>query len=240
MYVPKTTTQARLNYFMKEKYLKLRKVIGKYDSSNTFYSASAFTAMLNYFFGTLHANGVRIYFASYGPEGTASVPADYGRLLTLIFAPTDNASLTDIGLYYTIAPGGTFDPVSSQLDRELASSWVLNYQSSKLPILNTTLSDPNGDTKSLHYTKMQLLDLRDEIKCQCASGIKAYFCAIPPEETEYKQRLILHFILTNMLGRDEVDFFIEDRCGWDEREIGGNFDTGNPCPPATCGGFGLP
>ena len=245
MFVGKVISRSRIDHFMKNKYVPLCNTIGKLDACFLFYSAPDFIAMMRHFFNTLSAEGVRIYMASYSGEGHESVPNEYGDRLTLIFAPTRNPDLpAEIGLYYSIPPQGNFDPIKSQLNKGIAKEWVYNYQSKKLLALNATVDDPAiGDTKGIHFTGQQIIELIKEVQCQGATGIKTYFCSVDPEiekNSVLKKRLLLLFVLTIKIGTEETDFNIEDRDGFNERPVAGDFDTGNPCPPAYCQSMDLP
>ena len=235
MHVHKDISRQRIDSFIQIKYKKLRTTLGKYDARFVFYDALAFTNMMNYFFATLRADGLRIYIASYGPKDSDSVPPGYEDLLTLIFAPTtDSRNPRDIGNYYIIFPGMAYQ----QLDNELAIAWVRNYRSIKLPDLNETV-ESGQDTKSIYYDDESITDLVAEMACQEATGIKAYFCSMRDDD-DYKQQLMLDFILTSKIGNDEVEFNVQDRDGWDDRPAGGDLDTGSPCPPDNCFEFPPP
>ena len=236
MYVRKDISAQRINYFVGVKYKKLRTTLGKYDARFVFYDAVAFTNMMNYFFGTLRADGLKIYIASYGPRGSDSVPEGYDDLLTLIFAPTtDSDNPKDLGRYYTIFPGKPYQ----QLDKELAIAWVRNFRTIKLPDLNETV-EGGRDTKSIYYHGESIIDLVAEMACQKASGIKAYFCSMRDDGDDFKQQLMLDFVLTSKVGNDDVEFNVEDRDGWEDRKIPGDLDTGSPCPPDNCAGDSFP
>jgi hypothetical protein len=242
-FIGKAESQARINYFITKKYLPLCKVIGKSESTNTFYSRSAFCSLMDHIFVTLKADGLRIYFASYSAKGGDNVPANYEDLLTLIFAPTVGLDLPkDMGIYYSLFPGQEFDTVKSQLNRDIAKGWVENYRNKKLLVLNTTIDLPatQRDTRAIHYTSNQISDLKEEMKCQKASGIKAYYSAVNNSNHPFYQRLLLTFVLTTRIGADDIEFHIEDQEGFENRPKPGDFDTGNPCPPAYCDGEDLP
>ena len=125
-----------------------------------------------------------------------------------------------------------------QLDKALAIVWVKKYRSIKLPDLNSTV--PTGaDTKSIFYTRELLEDMVAEIKCQGATGIKAFFCTMR-EKDPFAHQLMLDFLLTLRIGNEEVDFNVQDRDGWLDRKAAGDLDTGSPCPPNFCGGELIP
>jgi hypothetical protein len=240
MYIPKSISQARITAFQL-KYSLLSSLIGKLENRYLFYTATDFIAMMRYLFTDPNVNGLRIYIASYSQEGDSRVPANCGELLTVIYASTKKIKgiHKDTGNYFTLAPGGSFDPNQSKLDNIISSEWVSNYQNSKLPILNATVTKSEGDTKSIHYTKEKIVDLIEEMLCQQATGIRAYFCTIA-DASVYQQKLMLEFMLTTKIDDVETEFFIDDREGFSDRPDLGNLDTGNPCPPATCGGAYLP
>ena len=105
MHVDKAISQPRIERFIEDKYKKLRLTLGKYDARYVYYQAKAFISMLEFFFKDPSVTGVRLYFASYGPEGGDTVPKDFGELLTLVFAPTkDEEPFPDTGRYYIIFP----------------------------------------------------------------------------------------------------------------------------------------
>jgi hypothetical protein len=245
MFVGKDISFSRIDHFMKNKYNPLCNTIGKFDACHLFFSSNDFIGMMTHFFDVLSAEGVRVYIATYSGEGEESVPKHHGELLTLIFSPTSNANMPqDIGVYYHIIPNEKFDNTQSQLNKKTANDWVLNYQRKKLLVLNATVNEPAvGDTKSLHFTKKQLKELIAEIECQGATGIKTYFASINPEyepDADFKKRLVLQFVLTMRIGAEETEFSIEDRDGFPQRPQSGEFDTGNPCPPAHCDTSELP
>src|SRR5215831_7542257 len=239
MWNGKAMSRLETDWFIKNKYNLLCNVVGagKFEAVYVHFKASAITAMINYFATELDALKVRIYFGTYGNEEDPSVPAGYGKLLCLIFAPTTTDNL-DMNLYFHIGPGEDFDSSNSGLTRTVASGWVTNYQTSKLPVLNTTVDHSNaGDTKSLLFEMNKLLDLRDEISCQGATGVRAYFAAFTGTDPNYPKQMNIQFILTHKIGDNEVEFFLEDTDGWTGRPGVGDLNTGNPCPPASCGGF---
>jgi hypothetical protein len=245
IFVGKFKGRSRIDHFMHNKYNTLCNTIGKLDTCFLFFTANDFIAMMSHFFGTLKADGVRVYIASYSAEGSESVPQDYGDMLTLVFSATsDPDAPKDMGFYYSIPPKGSFNAVDSQLDKKIANEWVKNYQTKKLRILNATVDDPTvGDTKSIHYAGNQIAELIREIQCQKATGVKAYFSSVNPSDepdSRLAKRLLLAFILTIKIGTEETDFHIEDRDGFGQRPVGGDFDTGNPCPPAYCTTSELP
>jgi hypothetical protein len=251
IFVGKAITRSRIGHFMINKYIPLCNAISKeLDTRFLFFSATDFDKMMSCFFDADEADkvdGLRIYIADYSSEGKPFVPKGHGGKLTLIFSPTKNDEddePRDVGKYYSVPPGKSFDPDECELETVVASDWVFNYEHKKLVILKTTTIDNVDDTKAIHFTKLQIDDLIKEIDCQKATGIKIYFGSVDPDDenddSPHKTKLLLQFVLTERVGSVEKDFHIEDRDGFDERPVSGDFDTGNPCPPAFCNSKDLP
>jgi hypothetical protein len=113
--------------------------------------------------------GIRIYFASSikTDDSTANSyfdEKDEGKM-ALILAPTfddDTIFTRDTGYYYTTNQNGLI----VSLNKTTAQQWVSHYENNKKiksPIQEGNL--PDGDTKSLWYTKMEFLELIEEIGC---------------------------------------------------------------------------
>ena len=146
---------------------------------------------------------------------------------------------------------------SMHVGKAIADKWVKNYQTVKRPALAQT-AGPQGDTKSVWYSVDQLRQLISEADCQGATGVRLYFAAysemptlagegvrIPPGANK---SMTVVFVLTKQVASTGVqeDFFIDDQPGFNQRESAGGregegeFDTGNPSPPAAGDGSFLP
>ena len=219
----------RAKDFIKIKYPLLCDAIGKSDVPSIFYKRSDFENMINFFKGK-GAAYLRVYLASYEEEGTEKVPAGYGRLMTLIFAPVKEDE-KDMGTYYTISPFEPFDPVNSEISETIKENWIKYYTKNKLETkLNGTIdkhadNDYNGkksDTRSLLYPMENILQLIEEMICQKASGIEAFFASYTDKGREgdghFKKRLLVQWELTELIGSRHYVFNIEDRRDWRNRK----------------------
>ena len=146
---------------------------------------------------------------------------------------------------------------SIHIGKTIASKWVQNFQSIKRPVL-AVLSGLLGETKSVWYSVDQLRELIKEADCQGATGIRAYLAAYSETPSIVgealripagaNKKMTIVFVLTKLNPTTGVqqDFFIEDQPDFGQREsIGGeggegDFDTGNPSPPAPGDGELLP
>lgn len=146
---------------------------------------------------------------------------------------------------------------SIHIGKAIASKWVQNFQNIKRPLLTLTAS-LLGETKSIWYSVDQIRELVNEADCQGATGIRAYLAAYSEVPTLLgeilriplgaNKSMTLVFVLTklNPLTGVQQDFFIEDLPDFTLREsLGGeggegDFDTGNPSPPAADDGSMLP
>jgi hypothetical protein len=247
MHVGKEVFDERTNHFLDIKYKELCLITESSDTRYLFYTADSFSRMIKHFKDDPRVGGVRVYFANY-PAGDPSVPPGYENKLTIIFAPTDpplessgELYIRELGKYYHVPPKGTFDPINCLLNRTIASKWIASYQSYKkrhLDIIKPIAK--KGETKSIWYSIAGLTDITEEMACQKATGIKAYFVVCLDNDEAHPNRMMLHFVLTSKIGDEEVDFFLEFTEGWDHRKPAGDLDTGNPCPPATCNGEEMP
>lgn len=138
------------------------------------------------------------------------------------------------------------------IGRAIASQWVHNYQSIKRPVLAATAAS-GGDTRSILYPIASWKGLMDEAICQGATGIRIYFAAysenpVLPGESRLippgaNKNMTVVFALTRTDDSGvERDIFIDEDPNFERRrEITHavnkdllEFDTGTPCPPATC------
>ena len=220
---------------MTNKFAPLVTHLNHHDASSFFYQTVHFRALLDRLMGF---DGVRIYLASYSDEGLPGVPNNSGGLMTLIYAPVNliagTIMYTDSGDYYILNPG----EAPTLISRSLASEWVSNYQSFKLPILTATSGLSPTDTKSILYSKEKIAELYSELDCQEATGIRAFLTSYTDNEIQgigshLLRRLLVQFILTETINGAQKEFYIEERPGWDQRKPSGHadLDTGSPCPP---------
>ena len=146
---------------------------------------------------------------------------------------------------------------SMHVGKAIADKWVKNYRNNKKEALAPT-AGPKGDTNTLWYSVEQMKGLISEAECQGATGIRLYFAAysevptVPGEAVRIpagaNKGLTVVYVLTKQDPATGVqqDFFIEDQAGFDQRESTsgksgeGDFDTGNPSPPAPPPGEELP
>ncbi|MBS1744924.1 MAG: hypothetical protein JST21_02010 [Bacteroidetes bacterium] len=184
--------------------------------------------------GADNTGGMRVYFAS---------KDDDENQITLIYTPVHNKNI-DIEKYYTMDEGGYL----INLDKTTANTWVTQYQTVILPILQG-----NGfiETKSIVYTIDSVSELLDFINAHTIKNLIANFAAYLPanspyiktfnsDDDHYPKQLTLIFTLRgpdinldNSLSNKHVIVILGGASG----------DTGNPCPPPKdkpCPGSSLP
>ncbi len=244
IWVEKGLSRSRREHFMDVKFSGYVRTTNKHDVTYVFYHALIFKGFLNFISAT---DGVRIYLASYPDEGPADlVPPGLGGMMTFIFAPVNQIANTnhfsDQGTYYILNPGAQY----RRIDKDVASAWVRNFQSSKLGIYTVLSNLADSDTKSVLFTKEQLRELFDEMTCQNASGIRLYLSSYLPNDPDARssrhRRTTIQFMFTETVNGSQEDFYIDDRPGFPQRELPPveAMDTGSPCPPDTCFGGSLP
>ncbi|HYF32536.1 MAG TPA: hypothetical protein VD993_15535 [Chitinophagaceae bacterium] len=243
-YVPKFDAERRRAWFIENKYVPLLDYLRKPETLCLSYQAGHFKDL---FEALSTSDGVRIYFAAYSDEGNANVPPGYGNLITLVYAPVTAVAhvdtYVDSGTFYILNPGVPH----TSIPRSLASEWVSNYQSIKLPILTAVSGVHPSDTKSLLFTKKQVESVIIEIGCQMATGVRIYLSSYtddepPSVDPDFRGRLMVQFVLTEPANGSQRDFYIDERPGFSTRPDPGvpALDTGSPCPPAQCAGSTLP
>jgi len=214
------------------------------------YSANDIISMINYFASAaqLGATAIRIYLACYGDVGSPGLPDEgLANQFTFIFAPAtyyQNAdpaqdSAIDIGKYYNIPPGDSFNPKDSNITPQIFQAWTQNWQVlhlPRLPIDHTPINsnDPNGmpnprysETKCIFYKMTDMQDLVTEIYCQNAYGIRISLTSYP-NSGKHPKRLTTQFKLTDSFDRP-LNYDIS--CRQKKDNFHSSFDTGMPCPP---------
>src|ERR1700735_4012827 len=108
MFVSRTYDHAVIGNYLKKKHPVLSKLIGKQETTQLFISKKDIEELISKF-EFLGAKILQMYFASYCATGFAPVDeivfAGYDKMLTIIFAATDNDG-NDLGQYYIVNPNG--------------------------------------------------------------------------------------------------------------------------------------
>jgi hypothetical protein len=258
MFVPREQDHKWIGNYLKKKHLGLSHFIGKPETTSLYYSTADFTDVINRI-RTIDPNGaVKLYFASYCHTGIAEIDTiahnGWMDLMTLIFSATD-AGRNDKGKYFLIKPLGGVVALSPAT----AKTMVLSYRSKKMPFLTTIIKDAGvGDfteTKSFSYPIANFYGdygLIQEMDRQHAAGITAFIGSYGEKDTIGTQKvdvswqMNLIFELVRAIQHEGTTYYyhfdLEDTPGWGDRpdapRPGSRFeggDTGNPCPPATCG-----
>lgn len=214
------------------------------DKPCIFYSATDFSALYKYIsdagsMGTA-VDAVRIYFAVYNANGQPNVPKNYGGKFTFLFAPvklTDPVKVIgkDIGQFYTIPPGGPFNPGTCKIDTVIAQQWIGNWVNGplkNLPAANSSQNQNNDgsftDTKCVLYADANLSEMVREMDCQLAGGINIYLVSYLDADKNFPRRLTTQLTFADSTGADMTTIDISCRKPFKSEDL----DTGNPCPPA--------
>ncbi|HVU95441.1 MAG TPA: hypothetical protein VHE34_09460 [Puia sp.] len=252
IYINDDISRTRKKQFLDNQGMKMVDMLNE-DGPYLYFQANDILALWSYISssdtnGGLGADALRIYFAIYDDNGSPSVPDGYGNKFTFVFAPAlsdGTKTEVDLGIYFSIPPGGSFNPGRSKISAQAASRWVTNWQEWMFRNLPVDEVDGNFDgtrycdTKSMIYTWKFLGQLYREIPCQEAEGVKISLAAYPDEQGgDPAKRLTTQFILTD---GNQNDLPIDITCRPKPFRNPEDFDTGNPCPPATgCSGSSLP
>lgn len=258
MFVPREMDHKWIGNFMKKKHHALSRFIGKTETSSLYFSLSDFTDLIKRISAVNGAEGIKVYFASYCPTDNAEVNAiaDAGHVdqLTLIFAATDSGR-NDLGAYFLLKPDGGI----LTLSKETANTLVKCYQHKKMPLLTAIIKDAGHptfkETKSIWYPLDYFdgpYDFIKELKTHDAAGITAFIGCYGDDETtpggkSLCWQLNMVFVPVKAVNHDgtayHYHFDLENTPGWADRPDAPNprsdfegADTGNPCPPAICGG----
>jgi hypothetical protein len=259
MFVPREDDHKWVGNYLKKKHLALSHFIGKAETTSLYYSTADFVDVINRI-KTIHDDGgVKFYFSDYCHTGVPEVDAiahhGWMDLMTLVFAATD-ASRNDTGDYFLIKPlGGVI-----VLTPATAKKMVLDYQNRKMPFLTTVVKDAGVDnfreTKSFWHPLVNFVGdggIIQEMELQHASGITAFIGCYAKKDTvgdakfDVSWQMNIVFELVKKVQHEGTTYFyhfdLEDTPHWGERpdpprpQMGmEGADTGNPCPPATCGG----
>jgi len=244
--------------YMKKKYLALSHFIGKPETTCLYYSAGDFTDLIGRISTVNGVGGVKVYFASYCLTGVPAIDdianAGYMDQLTLVFGATDSGR-NDLGQYFTVNPNGGVIALTPATAKNL----VLCYQTKKMPLLTAIINDAGvanfSETKSYWYPLVDFdgpYDIIKEMQTHGAAGITAFIGSYgekdstPQADVSYQMNIIFELAKSvDYNGSSYLYHFdLEDTPGWIDRPApppspagrlqGG--DTGNPCPPAICGG----
>jgi hypothetical protein len=266
MYVKKEFDDKWIGNFMRKKHLALSELIGKPETTYLYFSLGDFTDLIQRISSVLNVSGVRIYFASYCTTGISQIDtigqSGYMDQLTLIFAPTDG-SKNDLGQYFLVNPSGGV----INAPRTAAKAMISSYQTIKIPLLTDIINTAGignfNETTSFWYTIDCFngpYDIIKEMGYDGAVGITAFIGSYgkgdpvsptDPRDVSWQLNLIFDLVKTINYNGTTYHYHIdlEDVPGFGSRPdtppvppntsviFGG--DTGNPCPPASCGA-GLP
>jgi hypothetical protein len=253
MFVSKDLDHKWIGNYLKKKHLALSHLIGKQETTSLYFSLTDFSEVIDRLSAVNGASGVRIYFATYcstgNPDVDAIVRSGWMDQLTLFFAATDNQQ-NDLGHYFLIKPTGGVLPLSLTTATILA----VCYQAKKIPFLTTIIKDAGlpgfKESRSLWYPLANFNgpnDIVKEMRLHGAAGITAFIGSYGEKETtrtglDISWQLNIIFELVRTVTHDGSTYYyhfdLENTEGWEARPdpfIPEGADTGNPCPPATCG-----
>ena len=259
MFVKREQDHKWIGNYLKKKHLALTHFIGKPETTSLFYATEDFAALIDNIRAIDPDGGVKIYFTTYCHTGLAAVDAIAYQggmdLLTLVFAATDEGR-NDTGEYFLIKPlGGILD-----LPKPIAKTMIQAYQSRKMPFLTTIIKDagvPNfRETKSFWYPLVDFYGdngIIQEMDRQGAAGITAFIGSYGEKDTvgvarmDVSWQMNIVFELVKAVQHEGSTFYyhfdLENTPDWGDRPDAPRpnirfqgADTGNPCPPAVCGG----
>jgi hypothetical protein len=240
MFVPKIIDHIVIGNFMKKKHMALSQFIGKPEAASWHYRKEDILDLMTRIEALSGASGLRFYFADYcstgNPAVDAIVQAGNRDLLTLIFAPTKDATgddfYIDLGKYFIISPfGGVIE-----LTKEVAGKMANAFRSKKRKLLEQICWDAGRpdfeETISLWIGLSAWTGSRGfvgELNCQGATGLAVYFGSYDKEETfpsdgddvSVGWQLTLIFELTKTSLYDGANYNycvdIEDTAGFKQR-----------------------
>ncbi len=194
------------------------------DQTDSIYYPDFFE-MIKYFISKYKNQFVylRVYIAAY-PPNDPMVPKNWGKKLTLIFAPADKDCKDIPDAYYTIQPNGNFDAINGKINTTKMKIWTRRYINKLMPsILGTIDSDDEdnligeeilSDTRSITYPASNIKELLGELTRDshrragepvAIAGVKAFFAAYTNQGNEdekniYRNRLHIEFEFTDKDG----------------------------------------
>ncbi len=247
-YVPNRTANNRIDGFINKKYIPLSKLLpgSKYEAKEIPYNQNQLLRLKEVICNIPGADGIRMYFASYGKntaQPTPSIPTGYEDLLTIIFAPTshrDGLRKKDTGHYFIINPTSPEcttapDYGVKSISFEAADHFVKMYKQNKLPrLLEVGREDDQNfdETLSIWFPLTFLEEWLQEIYCwQMAdngttNGLLFIFAAYSETELAMSQDEIRHEVpyqlsliirLAHITSRGAKIFDIENYEGFHER-----------------------
>jgi len=245
MYVKKELVEKRKAFHLKKE-SEISKALQRKETSEISYLVTDFEKLLNELFVNQKADAVRIYIAAYPTdESKPNVPTGKGGTLTLIFRPC----LLDAGLYKDIT-GLNFiinenKPYNSILDI-IADEWIKQYNDTIKPICEL-FNKNNGstdtrETVSIFYSKSDLVDFMDELKCQKAYEVRASFSSYRSNDQikkEYFNRLFVEFNMYDIVGKiiwpeKSEQFKLIETKSAKESLYSIVYNNGDLCPPDKC------
>lgn len=268
VFVTKEHDHTYIGNFMKKKYLALCESIGKPETAFIFFPRNDIITLLQEMSAISGAYTMRIYFASYKITGNtqinAIVNAGYADLMTLVFASADK-HVNDLGSYFLVSPlGGVIN-----LSKEDATTLIMHFRNFKSPILEEICRHAGRpdfqETRSLSIDLSKFTNpngVLDEMNCQQASGITAFFGSYDKVQTfvasgtsiGWQMTVIFAWAKSTQIGTNTFNyhFDLEDTVDFGSRnheaqppkiikieeEIRGyGANTLNPCPPSNinCG-----
>ncbi|HET6253325.1 MAG TPA: hypothetical protein VFE32_04600 [Puia sp.] len=259
MFVPREQDHKWIGNYLKKKHLALSHFIGKPETTSLYYSAEDFADMINRIRAVDPDGGVKLYFTSYCHTGIHDIDSiahqGWMDLMTPVFAATDGGR-NDTGQYFLIKPlGGVL-----LLSRATAQLMIQAYQTKKMPFLTTIIKDagvPNfRETKSFWYPLNNFYGdhgIIQEMAMHDAAGITAFIGSYGEKDTvgdakaDVSWQMNVVFELVKSVQHEGATYYyhfdLENTPNWNERPDAPRprttlqgADTGNPCPPAICGG----
>ncbi|MGK6351087.1 hypothetical protein [Parapedobacter sp. DT-150] len=247
-YVSQETATSRIMWYKDHKKKHLDRVVSALNPNHQeriyFYYPKA--AVILELFDTLMkiagADGVRVYFGSYGKHGD---PDNDGKL-ALVYAPTKNIAGVDTDIpdsFYMVHPQKGAISIAPQEAKIL----ITNYLDTKRDKLTPTLCEDDIkeqllETKQIFFNQCHIKEIRDEIDYQLnnqygVSGIKIYIASYTnvPVQSEhghrYCQRLTILFVFTDAKHEDHHLEGVDPRYPEKGVPFLGAQDTAFPIPP---------
>lgn len=263
-YIDPTLAQQRVDNYLQNKRPVLTKWInepGTEESTSQLIPASLFSELADELKKDREGksvSGVRIYFASYIPDGTAAdvyIPKGQEKLLTLIFVPTyqpgtnenDQVNFTD---YYIVDYNtGTIVNLNTSVSDINRFAWVTLYQTEEIPVLeNAPVKPPVSETQKVWFYISDFIDWADETECrnnngETVSNVNFKYAAYNDNETftfkiddkQFTVSVANQLTLIVSVYPDDVAAVARNAAASSTSGSGGSdYDTSNPCPPAKC------